>query len=101
MLTAVPKYYSGLGWAIHGKEAEMTYAVTDGSYGASGASSCLIWIDPAYSLSAFISRTISGVGPFNDGNGESGIERLSILMSDGIKVCFAEAIPALHILNGR
>lgn len=33
--------------------------------------------------------------------GESGIERLRILMSDGGNVCVAEAVPALHILNGR
>ena len=33
--------------------------------------------------------------------GESGIERLCILMSDGRNVCVAEAVPALHILNGR
>jgi hypothetical protein len=39
MPTSFPKYYSGLGWAVHLKEAaEMSYAVTDGSYGANGAS---------------------------------------------------------------
>ena len=33
--------------------------------------------------------------------GENGIERLSILMSNGRNICGAEAILALHILNGR
>src|SRR5882762_6396369 len=32
---------------------------------------------------------------------ESGIERLRMPMSDGTNVCVAEAVPALHILNGR
>jgi hypothetical protein len=32
---------------------------------------------------------------------ESGIERLRIPMSDGTKVCVTEAVPALHIPNGR
>src|SRR6266446_6837736 len=32
--------------------------------------------------------------------GESGIERLGILMSDGRNVSVTEAVPALHILNG-
>src|SRR5258707_3240135 len=32
---------------------------------------------------------------------ESGIQRLRILMSDGRNVCVAEAVPALHVLNGR
>ena len=51
MHTAVPKYQAGLGYAIHtGKEADMSYAVTDGSYGANGASGCIIWIDPSLQL---------------------------------------------------
>lgn len=51
MQTSVPKYSTGLGWAIHtGKEPEMSYAVTDGSYGANGASGCIIWIDPSLQL---------------------------------------------------
>src|SRR5260370_25902525 len=33
--------------------------------------------------------------------GDSGIERLRIPMSDGRNVCVAEAVPVLHILNGR
>jgi hypothetical protein len=41
-----------------------------------------------------------GFGPLH-AFGESGVEQLSILMSDGRNSCVAEAIPALHILNGR
>ncbi len=49
--TSVPKYHAGLGWAIHtGKEPGMSYAVTDGSYGANGASGCILWIDPSIQL---------------------------------------------------
>lgn len=51
MPTSLPKYYSGLGWAVHPKEAaEMSYAVTDGSYGANGASGGIVWIDPSLEL---------------------------------------------------
>jgi hypothetical protein len=51
MPTSLPKYYSGLGWAVHPKEAaEMSYAVTDGSYGANGASGGIVWIDPSLQL---------------------------------------------------
>ena len=28
----------------------MSYAVTDGSYGANGASGCIFWIDPSIQL---------------------------------------------------
>jgi CubicO group peptidase (beta-lactamase class C family) len=49
--TSVPKYLSGLGWAVHPKgAAEMSYAVTDGSYGANGASGGIVWIDPSLQL---------------------------------------------------
>jgi len=49
--TSVLKYHAGLGWAIHtGKEPEMSYAVTDGSYGANGASGGILWIDPSIQL---------------------------------------------------
>src|SRR5260370_31595232 len=43
---------------------------------------------------------LSGCQPLQAA-GESGIERLSVPMSDGRSVCVAEAVPALHILNGR
>jgi len=49
--TSVLKYHAGLGWAIHtGKEPEMSYAVTDGGYGANGASGGILWIDPSIQL---------------------------------------------------
>jgi hypothetical protein len=49
--TSLPKYYSGLGWAVHPNEAaEMNYAVTDGSYGANGASGRIVWIDTSLQL---------------------------------------------------
>jgi len=51
MPTSLPKYYSGLGWAVHLKEAaEMSYAVSGGSYGANGASGGIVWIDPRLQL---------------------------------------------------
>jgi hypothetical protein len=51
MPTTMPKYHPGLGWAVHtAKGAEMSYAATDNSFGAAGASSCLIWIDPRLQL---------------------------------------------------
>lgn len=51
MPTSFPKYYSGLGWAVHPKDAaEMSYAVTDESYGANGASGGIVWIDPSLQL---------------------------------------------------
>ena len=49
--TSVPKYHAGLGWAIHtGKEPAMSYAVTDGSFGANGPSGCILWMDPSILL---------------------------------------------------
>jgi len=69
MQTTVPKYHSGLGWAVHtSKDAEMSYAATDGSYGASGASSCLIWIDPSLQLIRVYLTHYFGGGEFADGN---------------------------------
>ncbi len=54
--TSVPKYQSGLGFAIHTeKEAEMSYAVTNESYGANGASGSI----RAYNSSASTSRITS------------------------------------------
>jgi hypothetical protein len=47
MPTSFPQYCSGLGRFVHPKQAaEMSYAVTDGSYGANGASGGIVWIDP-------------------------------------------------------
>ena len=67
--TAVPKYHSGLGWAVHtDKDAEMSYAATDGSYGANGASSCLMWIDPSIQLIRIYLTHYFGNGDFADGN---------------------------------
>jgi len=67
--TAVPKYHSGLGWAVHtDKDAEMSYAATDGSYGANGASSCLMWIDPSIQLIRIYLTHYFGNGEFADGN---------------------------------
>jgi CubicO group peptidase (beta-lactamase class C family) len=68
MQTAVPKYQAGLGFAIHtGKGAEMSYAVTDGSFGANGASGCIIWMDPGLQLMR-IYLTHYFLGDFRDGN---------------------------------
>jgi hypothetical protein len=51
MHTPIPKYEAGLVYAIYtGKGAEMSYAVIDGSYGANGASGCVIWMDPSIQL---------------------------------------------------
>jgi len=67
--TAVPKYHSGLGWAVHtDKDAAMSYAATDGSYGANGASSCLMWIDPSIQLIRIYLTHYFGNGEFADGN---------------------------------
>ena len=69
MQTAIPKYRSGLGWAVHTREdAEMSYAVSDGSYGANGASSCLMWIDPSVQLLRIYLTHYFGGGAFTDGN---------------------------------
>jgi CubicO group peptidase (beta-lactamase class C family) len=69
MPTSVPKYHSGLGWAVHtGTEAEMSYAVTNGSFGANGASSGLIWIDPEIRLIRIYLTHYFGGGAFADGN---------------------------------
>jgi CubicO group peptidase (beta-lactamase class C family) len=69
MPTSVPKYRSGLGWAVHtGTEAEMSYAVTNGSFGANGASSGLIWIDPEIQLIRIYLTHYFGGGAFADGN---------------------------------
>jgi CubicO group peptidase (beta-lactamase class C family) len=69
MQTTLPKYHSGLGWAVHTrKDAEMSYAAMDGSYGASGASSCLIWIDPSIQLIRIYLTHYFGGGEFADGN---------------------------------
>jgi CubicO group peptidase (beta-lactamase class C family) len=68
MQTAVPKYQAGLGFAIHtGREAEMSYAVKDGSFGANGASGCIIWMDPSLQLMR-IYLTHYFLGDFRDGN---------------------------------
>jgi len=66
--TSVPKYQSGLGFAIHTeKEAEMSYTVTNESYGANGASGGIIWIDPSLQLIR-IYLTHYFLGDFRDGN---------------------------------
>jgi len=68
MQTAVPKYQAGLGFAIHtGNEAEMSYAVTNGSFGANGASGCIIWMDPGLQLMR-IYLTHYFLGDFREGN---------------------------------
>jgi CubicO group peptidase (beta-lactamase class C family) len=68
MKTALPKYEAGLGYAIHtGTDAEMSYAVTDGSFGANGASGCMIWMDPSIQLMR-IYLTHYFLGDFRDGN---------------------------------
>jgi CubicO group peptidase (beta-lactamase class C family) len=67
--TAVPKYRAGLGWAVHtAKDTEMSYAASDGSYGANGASSCLMWIDPSMQLVRIYLTHYFGGGNFADGN---------------------------------
>jgi len=70
MLTSLPKYHCGLGWAVHTGtgEGEMSYAVTNGSYGANGASSCLLWIDPSIQLIRIYLTHYFGGGQFIDGN---------------------------------
>ena len=69
VMTTVPKYHAGLGWAVHtGTEAPMSYAATDGSYGANGASSGLIWIDPNLQLIRIYLTHHFGDGSFPDGN---------------------------------
>jgi len=68
-MTTVPKYHAGLGWAVHtGVEAAMSYAATDGSFGATGASSGLIWIDPSLQLIRIYLTHYFGGGTFADGN---------------------------------
>ena len=68
MPTSLPKYHSGLGWAVHPKEAaEMSYAVTDGSYRANGASGGIVWIDPSLQLiSIYLTHHFGG--DFADAN---------------------------------
>jgi len=69
MPTTVPKYHSGRGWAVHtAKDTEMSYAATDDSFGAAGASSCLIWIDPRLQLIRICLTHYFGSGEFADGN---------------------------------
>ena len=69
VMTTVPKYHAGLGWAVHtGTEAAMSYATTDGSFGANGASSGLIWIDPSLQLIRIYLTHHFGNGSFPDGN---------------------------------
>jgi hypothetical protein len=46
----------------------MSYAATDGSYGANGASSCLLWIDPSIQLVRIYLTHYFGGGNFVDGN---------------------------------
>ncbi len=59
----------GLGWAVHtGSEVPMSYAATDGSYGATGASSGLIWIDPSLQLIRIYMTHHFGDGSLPDGN---------------------------------
>ena len=66
--TSDPKYYSGLGWAVHPKGAtEMSYAATDGSYGANGASGGIVWIDPSLQLIRIYLTHHFG-GDFRDAN---------------------------------
>lgn len=68
MQTDTPKYQAGLGFAIHtGKEAGMGYAATDGSFGAIGASGCIIWMDPGLQLMR-IYLTHYFLGDLRDGN---------------------------------
>jgi CubicO group peptidase (beta-lactamase class C family) len=68
MKTALPKYEAGLGYAIHtGKDGEMSYAVTDGSFGANGASGGIIWMDPSIQLMR-IYLTNYFQGDFREGN---------------------------------
>lgn len=45
----------------------MSYAVTDGSYGANGASGCVIWMDPSLQL-MHIYLTHYFLGDFREGN---------------------------------
>lgn len=69
VMTTIPKYHAGLGWAVHtGTEAAMSYAITDGSYGAAGASSGLMWIDPSLQLIRIYLTHHFGDGSFPDGN---------------------------------
>jgi CubicO group peptidase (beta-lactamase class C family) len=68
MKTALPKYEAGLGYAIHtSRDGEMSYAVTDGSFGANGASGCIIWMDPNIQLMR-IYLTHYFLGDFREGN---------------------------------
>ena len=41
-----------------GKGAEMSYAVTDGSYSANGASGCVIWMDSESPVHAHLSNAL-------------------------------------------
>ena len=46
----------------------MSYAATDGSYGAAGASSGLLWIDPSLQLIRIYLTHHFGDGSLADGN---------------------------------
>lgn len=66
--TQLSKYEAGLGYAVHtNKDGEMSYAVTDGSFGANGASGCIIWMDPGLQLMR-IYLTHYFLGDFREGN---------------------------------
>ena len=68
MKTALSKYEAGLGYAVHTrKDGEMSYAVTDGSFGANGASGGIIWMDPSIQLMR-IYLTHYFLGDFREGN---------------------------------
>ena len=68
MQTAIPKYKAGLGYAIRVAGApEMSFAATDGSYGANGASGGIIWLDPSLQLMR-IYLTHYFLGDFREGN---------------------------------
>jgi CubicO group peptidase (beta-lactamase class C family) len=66
--TALPKYEAGLGYAVHtAKCEEMSYAVTNGSFGANGASGCIIWMDPSLQLiRIYLTHYLQG--DFREGN---------------------------------
>ena len=53
----------------------MSYTVTNGSFGASGASSGLIWIDPEIQLIRIYLKHYFGGGAFADGNSGLAEER--------------------------
>ena len=68
MKTMLPKYMAGIGYAIYtGQGAEMSYAVTPGSFGVNGASGGLIWMDPTIQLLR-VYLTHYFLGNFREGN---------------------------------